>query len=137
MLATTLKSSPAASISSPSTFSVAVESTPDTPRTASSSSSRSGGRSCRILTSKGSRARSPAAGISRVTRTFSGMAPPYFRALLFEHLSQYGLQDAAVAEVLDLDRGVHARLHLELLRFAFVARDLDGQLLARLETRKA
>src|SRR5215211_6325464 len=130
MLATTLNPSPAASITSPSIFSVAVERTPDTPRTASSSSPRSGGRSCRTVTSKGSRTRSPASGISRVTSTFSGMDSSLFRALLlFEHLAQDGLQNTAITEVLDLDRGIYPCLYLELLLFAFVASDLHGQLL--------
>src|SRR5688572_11307182 len=139
MFARTLRSSPAASINSASTFSVTVERMPAAPRAASRSSSRAGGPSASTATSKSRRRRRPASGISRVTSTFSGMAllPILALIFLFEHLAQDGLQDAAVTEVLDLDRGVHARFHLELLLFAFVARDLDGQLLARLEARKA
>src|ERR671912_1768358 len=135
MFATTLRSSPAASINSASTLSVTVERMPATPRAASRSSSRAGGPSASTVTSKPSRSWSPASGISRVTSTFSGMRLLPLLDLIFlsEHLAQHGLQDAAVTEVLDLDRGVHAGLYPELLLFAFVARDLHGQLHARLE----
>src|SRR5918992_2278412 len=105
MFATTLRPSPAASMTSPSIFSVAVERTPFAPRTASRSSSRPGGRSRRTVTSKPSRRRRPAEGISRVTTTFK-VCP---LTVLFEELAQDGLQDAAVLEVLDLHRRVHAR----------------------------
>jgi hypothetical protein len=47
------------------------------------------------------------------------------------------VQDAAVAQVLDLDRRVHARLDLELLLVAFVGGGLDGQLGARLQVGEA
>ena len=50
--------------------------------------------------------------------------------LLFEQLPEHRLQDAAVPQVLDLDRGVHTRLDRELLLLAVVRCDLDGQLLA-------
>src|SRR5215203_5683098 len=137
MLATTLRPSPAASINSASTFSVTVERMPAAPREALRSSSRVGGPSESTATSNPSRTRSPADGISRLTRTFSDMGSSRFLALLCEHLAQDGLQDAAITEVLDLDRGVHAGLYRELLLFAFVAGDLDGQLFARLEAGKA
>ena len=104
MLAMILKFSPAASITSPSIVSVAVERTPDAPLTASSSSSRSGGRSCRTLTSKDSRDAEPGLGDPTGNQNLLGHRLLHMRALLFEHLSQDGLQDAAVAEVLHLDR---------------------------------
>src|ERR671916_2055680 len=126
MLATIFRPSPAASITSPSIFSVAVARTPLAPRTASRSSSRVGGRSCNTVTSKPSRRRRPASGISRVTRTFSGTAASL--AFLLEELPEDGLEDAAVTQVLDLDRRIHARPDPELLRLAFVARCPDGQL---------
>src|SRR5215203_7285614 len=103
MLATILRPSPAAPMTSPSIFSVAVERTPLAPRTDSRSSSRVGGRSARTLTSKSSRRRRPASGISRVTRTLSGTTRLPSLVLL-EELTQDGLQDAAVSQVLDLDR---------------------------------
>src|ERR671913_1793777 len=133
MFAITFSPSPAASMTSASIFSVTVGKIPATPRAASRSSPRSGGLSETTVTSKSRRRRSPASGISRVTSTFSGMRLLPLLALIFlsEHLAQHGLQDAAVTEVLDLDRGIHAHLYLELLHF--VARDLHGQLLARLE----
>src|ERR687898_2350291 len=139
MLAITFSPSPAASMTSASIFSVTVGKMPATPRTASRSSPRSGGLSETTVTSKSRRRRSPASGISRVTSTFSGMRLLPLLALIFlsEHLAQHGLQDAAVTEVLDLDRGVHAGLYPELLLFAFVARDLHGQLHARLEAGEA
>src|SRR5829696_2906598 len=137
MLAISLRPSPAASINSASTFSVTVERMPAAPREALRSSSRVGGPSESTATSNPSRTRSPADGISRLTRTFSDMGSSRFLALLCEHLAQDGLQDAAITEVLDLDRGVHAGLYRELLLFAFVAGDLDGQLFARLEAGKA
>src|ERR671910_125058 len=123
MLAITFRSSPAASMNSASICSVKVERTPAVPRAASRSSSRSGGASERTVTSKSSRGLSPASGISRVTSTFSGTgSSPLILVLLvlFEHLAQHGVQNAAVAEVLDLDRGVHARLDHELLGLAVV-----------------
>src|ERR671916_1023852 len=128
MLATIFRPSPAASITSPSIFSVAVARTPFAPRTASRSSSREGGRSCRTVTSKSSRRRRPASGISRVTRTFSGTFASPSLAVLLEELPEDGLEDAAVTQVLDLDGRVHARLDLELLLLAVVARRLHGQL---------
>src|SRR5215213_8147730 len=123
MLAITFNPSPAASMTSASIFSVTVGRMPSAPGTASSSSPRSGGLSERTVTSKPSRRRSPA----------FGLLP--FRSLIFlsQHLAQDGLQDAAVTEVLDLDRGVHPRLYRKPLLFAIVARDLHSQLLARLE----
>src|SRR5215210_7510302 len=139
MLAITFSPSPAASMTSASICSVTVGRMPAAPRTASSSSPRSGGLSERTLTSKPSRSRSPASGISRVTSTFCGMRllPTRPLSFLFEHLAQDGRQDATVTEVIDLDRGVHARFHLELLLFAFVARCFHGQLFARLEAGEA
>src|SRR5215212_2991224 len=119
MLAMILKPSPAASMTSPSIFSVAVESTPLASRTASMSSSRVGGRSARTVTSKSARRRRLASGISRVTSTLSGTARLPSLVLL-EELTQDGLQDAAVSQVLDLDRRVDARPGLELLRLAGV-----------------
>src|SRR5215210_1398005 len=130
MLAITFSPSPAPSMTSASIFSVAVGRIPAAPRTASSSSSRSGGLTERTVTSKPSRRRSPASGISRVTRTLSG-TDSSTSSLLFEHLAQDGLQDAPVTEVLDLDRRIYPRLYRELLLPAFVARCLHGQLLAR------
>src|ERR687894_112430 len=126
MLAMIRSPSPAASMTSPSIFSVAVARTPLAPLTASRSSSRVGGRSCRTVTSKPSRRRRPASGISRVTRTFSGTAASL--AFLLEELPEDGLQDTAVTQVLDLDRRIHARPDPELLRLAIVARCPDGQL---------
>src|SRR5919112_968679 len=104
-------------MNSPSIFSVTVERTPSAPLAASSRSSRSGGASERTLTSKSSRGRSPASGISRVTSTFSGTGSSLYPVLLvlFEHLTQHGVQDAAVAQVFDLYGRVHARLDPELL----------------------
>src|SRR5918997_4650627 len=126
MLAMIRSPSPAASMTSPSIFSVAVARTPLVPPTVSRSSSRVGGRSCRTVTSKPSSTRRPASGISRVTRTFSGTAASL--AVLLEEFPEDGLEDTAVAQVLDLDRRVHPRLDPELLRLAFVARRPDGQL---------
>src|SRR5918995_503735 len=126
MLAMIRSPPPAASMTSPSIFSVAVARTPLAPPTASRSSSRVGGRSCRTVTSKPSRRRRPASGISRVTRTLSGTAASL--AILPEELPEDGLQDAAVAQVLDLDRRVHAGPDLELFGLAVVARSPDGQL---------
>src|ERR671910_587195 len=100
MLAITRSPSPAASMTSPSIFSVAVARMPLAPR--------------------------PASGISRVTRTLPGTAASL--AILPEELPEDGLQDAAVAQVLDLDRRVHAGLDLELFGLAVVARSPDGQL---------
>src|SRR5918993_2270882 len=130
MLAITFRSSPAASMNSASICSVKVERTPAMPRAASRSSSRSGGSSERTVTSKSSRGRSPASGISRVTRTFSGTGSAplcYLLNALLEKLPENGLQDTAVPEVLDLYRRVHPRLGLELPRFA-VACGFDRKL---------
>src|SRR5918992_421679 len=113
MLAMTFRPSPAASMTSPSIFSVAVERMPFAPRTASRSSPRSGGRSWSTLTSKPSSRRRPASGISRVTRTFK-VRP----LILLEELAQHRLQDAAVPQVLDLHRRVHARPDPELSHLA-------------------
>src|SRR5215211_1420518 len=139
MLAITFSPSPAASMTSASIFSVTVGRMPATPRTASRSSPRSGGLSETTVTSKSRSRRSPASGISRVTRTFSGMRllPTLALIFLFEHLAQDGLQDAAVAEVFDLDRGVHPRFYRKYFLFAIVARSLHGQLLTRFETGEA
>src|SRR5918997_3629302 len=131
MLATTFRSSPAASISSASTFSVTVERMPAAPRAASRSSSRSGGSSERTVTSKSSRGRSPASGISRVRRTFSGTGSAplcYLLNALLEKLPENGLQDTAVPEVLDLYRRVHPRPGLELPGLAVVACGFDRKL---------
>src|ERR671912_749667 len=139
MFATTLRSSPAASINSASTLSVTVERMPADPRAASSSSARAGGPSASTATSKPRRSRRPASGITRVTSTLPGirLLPIPDLIFLFEHLAQHGLEDAAVTEVLDFDRGVHARLDLELFALAFVASSLHGQLLAGLEVGEA
>src|ERR671933_2833717 len=154
MLATTLRPFPAASMNSASIFSVRVQRTPSTPRTASRSSSRPGGPSERTVTSKPSRRRSPASGISRVTRTFTFLSVPYlagvasksspaqalpffgFLGALLEELPEDGLEDAAVPEVLDLHGRVHARLDLELL-LAFLTGGLDRQLRTGREVRNA
>src|SRR5918997_1095238 len=116
MLATASRPWPAASMTSPSILSVAVERTPFAPRTASRSSPRSGGRSWSTLTSKPSRRRSPASGISRVTRTFK-VRP----LILLEELAQHRLQDATVPQILDLHRRVHARPDPELRGRAVLA----------------
>src|ERR687896_397020 len=122
MLAITFRPPPAASMTSPSIFSVAVERIPFAPRTASRSSPRSGGRSWSTLTSKPSSRRRPASGISRVTRTFK-VRP----LILLEELAQHRLQDAAVPQVLDLHRRVHARPDPELFGRAIFTRSLYGQ----------
>src|SRR5215212_91200 len=134
MLAITLKPSPAVSITSPSIFSVAVERTPLAPRTASISSSRVGGRSKRTVTSKSSRRRRPASGISRVTRTLSGTVASL---ILLEELAEDGLEDSAVSQVLHLDRRVDARPDLELPNLAVIARGPDGKLRAGREVCEA
>src|SRR3712207_4287575 len=128
MLAITSSPLPAASMSSPSIFSVAVERMPFAPRAASRSSSRPGGRSKSTLTSKPSSSLSPASGISRVTSTFSATSslPPL--GTLLEELAQYRLEDAAVPQVLDLDRRVDAGLDPELLRGVVLAGGPDYQL---------
>jgi hypothetical protein len=59
------------------------------------------------------------------------MVPPYPLGALLEELAQDGLEDAAVPEVLDLDRRVDAGLDLELLRIAVLAGGPDDQLCAR------
>src|SRR3954470_22651514 len=151
MLATTLRSSPAAFMNSPSIFSVRVARTPLIPRAASRSSPRSGGRSERTVTSKSSRGRSPASGILRVTRTFSFNSlsggswsinsperglHPFLLGTFLEELPEDGLQDASVPKILDLDRRVHPGLDLELLYVPAVTSGSYRQLHTRLEFRE-
>src|ERR687890_1521287 len=131
MLAIAFKSSPAAFMNSASICSVKVERTPAVPRAASRSSSRSGGSSERTVTSKSSRGWSPASGISRVTRIFSGTGSAplcYLLNALLEKLSENGLQDTAVPEIFDLYRRVHPRPGLELPGLAVVACGFDRKL---------
>src|ERR687898_3401792 len=136
MFATTLRFSPAAFMNSASIFSVKVERTPSMPWAASRSSPRSDGRSERTVTSKSSRGRSPASGISRVTRTFSGTGSAplcYLLNALLEKLPENGLQDTAVPEIFDLYRRVHPRPGLELPSLAVVACGFDRKLRTGLE----
>src|ERR671911_44783 len=110
MLAITFRSSPAAFMNSASICSVKVERTPAVPRAASRSSSRSGGSSERTVTSKSSRGWSPASGISRVTRIFSGTGSAplcYLLNALLEKLPEDGLQDTAVPEAYVAEGAAH------------------------------